>query len=170
MKSILFSILILSICSFSQETSQTKFEKQGVSLTYSKGWKITYEENLEDQGYYLSIEKDGLNSSGIITLSWINRELDLNNWITIYKNELRNDINFSNSNLRFAKESRDKFNTINTMSVKFTASIHGLKHEGIIHFFYENNKAFAIIKHEAIEDKTKNKDGFELIERSFTIK
>ena len=169
MKNFLISILILFTCSSCQETPQAKFEKDGISLTSPKGWKITDEGNIEDQGYFLSIEKDGLNSSGLITLSWVIGEFDLNEWIEIYKDELKNNLVYRNSNLSFSNEKQDKFNGITTTSLEYSVSLFGLKHEGIIHFFYENNKTFALLKQEAIEDKIKNKNGFELIERSFKI-
>lgn len=170
MKNFLILILILFACNSCQETPQTKFEMDGVSLTIPKGWKITDEENLDDQGYYLSIEKDGLNSSGLITLSWINGELDLNEWINIHKDEMKNNIIYKNSNLIFGDEIKNKFNDLNTTSLEFTASLLGLKHEGIINFFYEKEKTFSLLMQEAIEDKVKNKTGFELIERSLKIK
>lgn len=169
MKNYFIPILILFSYNSCQETPQAEFEKDGISLTSPKGWKITDEENLDDQGYYLSIEKDGPNSSGLITLSWVNGEIDLDKWKSIYKNELKSNIIYRNSNLRFAKENQDKFNDINTTSVVFTVSIFGLKHEGIIHFFYESDKTFALLKQEAFEDKIKNKNGFEFIEHSFKI-
>ena len=58
---------------------------------------------------------------------------------------------------------------MNTTSINFTDSLLGLKHEGIIHIFYEKEKTFSIFIQGAIEDKVKNKDGFKLIERSFKV-
>ena len=169
MKNLLVLIFIIFACYSCQETTHTKFEIDGVSLVSPKGWKITDEENLDDQGYYLSIEKEGLNSSGLITLSWINSELDLNDWINIHKDEMKNNIVYENANLIFGEESKNKFNDLNTTSIKFTVSLLGLKHEGIIHFFHEKEKNFSIFMQEAIEDKVKNKDGFEFIEKSFKV-
>ncbi len=169
MKNFKFLLLILFVYTSCQETPQAKFERDGISLTSPKGWNVSDEENIDNQGYYLSIEKDGLNSSGVITISWINNELDLNESINIYQNELRNNIISKNSNLTFENQKKNKFNEINTTSVNYTFSILGLKHEGILHFFYENDKSFVICKQEATEDNIKNKKGFESIEQSFKI-
>lgn len=169
MKNLLILLLIILTCISCQETPEEKFEKNGVSLISPKGWEITDRENLDNQGYYLSIEKDGINSSGIITLSWVNFELEIIEWINVHKDEMRNNFIYKNSNLVFKDIYENKFNQLNTTSIEFTVSILGIKHQGIIHFFHEKGKTFSLLIQEAIEDKKKNRNGFELIEQSFSI-
>ena len=169
MRSKVYLILILLISMSCKEASETKFAKDGISLTCPTGWKITEEENIENQGYYLSIEKDGLTSSGLFTLSWLSNRLDLYEWIDIYKEQLSSNIVYRNSNLTFGEPFESEFNNISSVAVKFNVSILGLKHEGIIHVFYGNDKTISILKQEAIEDKIKNEKGFEMIEKSLRI-
>jgi hypothetical protein len=45
-----------------------------------------------------------------------------------------------------------------------------VKHRGVINVFLENEKTYSIIKQEALEDISENKEGFDLIESSFNIK
>lgn len=170
MKKLIYSILILLVFVSCKDTPQTMFKKDGVFLTCPKGWKITDKDSLDGQGYYLSIEKAGLNSSGLITITWINNELDQNEWINSYKDGLRNNLIYKNSNLTFGDIIENQFNNINSTSVNFKVSILGVKHDGVIHVFSEKNKTFSILKQEAIEDKIKNIRGFELIEHSLKIK
>ena len=100
-KYLLISFLTITILTGCQESPETKFEKNGISFTCPTGWKITEEENLDNQGYYLSIEKDGFNSSGLLTVSWVNDSLDLNEWLEALMDGLKNDIIYKNSNLKF---------------------------------------------------------------------
>lgn len=100
-KYLLISFLTITILTGCQESPETKFEKNGISFTCPTGWKITEEENLDNQGYYLSIEKDGFNSSGLLTVSWVNDILDLNEWLEALMDGLKNDIIYKNSNLKF---------------------------------------------------------------------
>ncbi|WP_324025576.1 hypothetical protein QSV08_20675 [Maribacter sp. BPC-D8] len=158
--------LFLTSCS---ESKPAKFERDGVSITSPTGWGITDEENIDDLGYYLSVEKDGFDSSGIITITWVNGEMDLNEWVDIYKEELENNIIYKNSKLNFKSVAEGSFNDINSTSLKFTASILGLDHEGDIHFFYKGDKTFAILIQQATEDNATNKPGFDLIEKSFSV-
>ena len=141
----------------------------GVSLISPKGWKISDEHNVYGQGYFLSIVKDGWNSSGVMWLSWFVSELDLTELINNQKDVIKNNILYKNSNLIFGDEIENKFNDLTTISIAFNFSLIGLKHEGIIHVFYEKEKTFILLMQEVVEDKVKNETGFELIERSFKI-
>jgi len=76
---ILIASIFLFITSCS-ESKPAKFERDGVLITSPTGWEITDQESIDDQGYYLSIEKDGFDSSGIVTMTWINGEIDLGEW------------------------------------------------------------------------------------------
>jgi hypothetical protein len=148
---------------------KSKFQKNGVSLTCPHGWKITDEENFDDEGYYLSIEKNGFNSSGLITISWYYEILELENVMNVALEELRNSFIHKNSNLKLGDLHENKYNCIDTAAVKFNMSIIGLKHQGTIHVFHKEGKTFCINKQEAIEDKEKNKEGFKIIEQSFVV-
>ncbi len=170
MKKIISLLVILFVIASCEETPEITFEKDGVLVTSPRGWKITDEENFDDQGYYLSIEKDGFDSSGLVAITWIKSELDLIEWLNIIKDEMKDNLVYKNSNLSFGNQNKNKFNDINTTSVTFTSNILGLKHEGIIHVFHENGNTFEILLQEALEDKTDNKNGFELIEQSFKIR
>ena len=138
-------------------------------MTSPQGWKISDEENLDDQGYYLSIEKDGLESSGLFSLTWVYGEFELNDWIRVHKEEMKNNIIYRNSNLAFGGLHESKFNNLNTSSLEYTVSLLGVKHEGTFHFFHAQEKTFTVVIQEAIEDRADNRAGFEMIEQSFKV-
>lgn len=167
---IIYGLLLISVLSCKQETPEFKFEKEGVSFTCPAGWNISEEENIDDMGYYLSVEKDGFNSSGLVSITWVSDSLVLQDYIELYKDELRNNIIYKNSNLNFQPSKISEFNTISSNSAQFEVSILGLKHEGEIITFYGPNKTFVIFRQEAIEDRLKNHLGFEIIEKSFVTK
>ncbi len=152
-----------------QESPEFKFEKNGVSFTSPSGWAITEEESFEDGSYYLSIEKDGFDSSGIITITWVSDSLSLDDSIEIHKDELKSNIIYKNANLTFEPILNNKFNKISSHSSRFKFKLLGLKHEGILHSFHGGNRTYIILKQEAVEDKIKNKLGFKTIEESFII-
>lgn len=168
MRNILFLIIVLFISSC-QESPEAKFEKDGVSFISPEGWEVTEEENLDNEGYYLAIERDGFNSSGLITITWANYEIDLDEWLNVYVDDLKSNIIYKNSNISFSNVIESEFSEISTKTISFKVSIVGVKHEGVISAFYANNRTFSILKQEAIEDKLDNKKGFDLIEKSFKI-
>jgi len=147
----------------------SKFQKNGVSLTCPKGWKVTDEENFDDEGFYITIEKNGFNSSGLITITWYYEIIELDQVMDVAMEELQKSFIHKNSNLKFGELIENKFNFINTSFVNFNMSTIGLKHQGEIHVFHKEGKTFCINKQEAIEDKGKNSEGFKIIENSFVV-
>ena len=168
-RNLLIPLSILLTFSACQESPQEDFDKEGISIISLPGWKITDREDMDGEGYYLVIEKDGFNSSGLISLTWLNNELDLSNWISLHQDEMKSNFIYKNSDLSFTSVTQAQFNNIPTQSVSFTASILNIKHEGKLHVFYKNGKTFSVLRQEAIEDKPNNKKGFDLIEKSFQI-
>lgn len=148
---------------------KSKFQKNGVSLTCPHKWKITDEENFDDEGYYLSIEKNGFNSSGLITITWYYELLDLEEVMNVAIVELKKSFIHKNSNLILGELHQNKYNCIDTAAVNFSMSTIGLKHCGEIHVFHKEGKTFCINKQEAIEDKGKNTEGYKIIENSFVV-
>ena len=170
MKIILRSLLVTLLVSCSAaSSSEKKFEKSGISFTCPEGWEITGEENIDSSGYYLTIEREGFSSSGLMTISWVNDSVDLVDYLEIYKNEFQTNTVYKYTNLSFSAPMEIKFNGIDAMATKFTTSILGLEYEGIVYCFYGNDKTLSILKQEAIEDKSKNRDGFDSIEESFVV-
>jgi len=168
MKYILSSLFFFIVLISCNDTPEYKFNNNGVALTSPKGWSIVDEEGF-DTGYYLCIEKDGFNSSGVISFSWVNDSLNIEDYIENYKTEIKNNIVYKNSNLVFEPIIKNKFNNIESYSTKFKFSLLNLDHEGIIHSFIKEGKTYIIFKQEAIEDKNKNRLGFKEIEESFRI-
>lgn len=169
MKNILFTVLIFIVLTGCVESSETKFEKDGVTFTCPAGWKIVDEEAMDNKGYFISIEKDGFSSSGLFTMTYFYDSLDLPNFIEVYKDGFTEQFIYKNSNLSFEAPVRDEFNKYSSISSKYTVSILNVEHQGLIHVLHGNNKTIALIIQEAVEDKDNNRLGFDSIEQSFTL-
>lgn len=163
-------VLFLFLCSCSNPSPETKFDKGGVSFTCPQGWKIVDETNLDGAGYYMSIEKDGLNSSGLLSVSWVNDSIDLVYYMDIFKDELRNNFIYKNGNLKIQDLFETKFNGIDAIATNFTSTVLGLEHEGVIYCMYGSGKTIGLIKQQALEDSNVNKKGFGILEGSFLVK
>ncbi|MEP3208907.1 MAG: hypothetical protein ABJN95_06950 [Maribacter sp.] len=114
------------------------------------GYNSNNEEDVDGSGYYASVEKDGFDSNGLISISWVNGNLELREYLKLYQDALRNTIICKNSNLNFEPIAATEFNFINSKASKFNASFLGIKHQGILHTFHGKNKTFAILKQEGI--------------------
>ncbi len=165
---ILFVAILFCIATFScTESPEKKFSKNGISFTCPKGWIITEEEDYNNEGYYLSLEKEGITSSGLLTVTWINDSLDLYSYLEVFQTELKNNVIYKHTDLSFDPSIPGIFNSDTTLSTTYGVSILGVGHRGIIHAFYGKGKTIAILKQEALEDIKSNKIGFSKIEESF---
>ena len=162
---IVFLIVVASGCG--TQTPGGNFLRDGVSFAYPSGWSITEQEDLDGAGYYLSVEKSGFDASGLVTLTWINGILDLLEYLEIIQEEYKNQKLLNG--LEFQSVRDNSFNGIQSISCDFKFNTLGVKHSGVIYVFVKGENTYSIIKQGAIEDITKNKIGFELIEGTFKV-
>jgi uncharacterized RDD family membrane protein YckC len=52
-----------------------QFSYQGISFEYQDNWKVEKEELQQDLAYQINCEKKGINSSEIISITWLNMEM-----------------------------------------------------------------------------------------------
>lgn len=65
-------VFLVEIAGCANQKPRENFFKDGVSFTCPSNWSVTEQEDLDGVGYYLSVEKTGLNASGLLTITWIN--------------------------------------------------------------------------------------------------
>ncbi len=169
MRFFLAMVLVVVMFSCSSESPETKFSKDGISLTCPKGWKVTGEEDIDGQGYYVTIERDGFNSSGLFIVTWVTGEYEREAYMEVYKSELQNNVIYKHSDLVFREDYEGTFSGIESVANDYTASVVGLDHDGVIHIFYGAGKTIAIMKQQATEDQKENADGFKALEESFAV-
>lgn len=147
---------------------EQRFESEFFSFNYPKDWKITDSEEIEKGIYYVSVEKVGFDSSGLITIVSFDELIDLDEMVMMNIEELKN--NPSIGNLNFESISNSNFNKTKSRSSSFKFSALGIKHIGLVYAFNGNNSSYVLLKQGAIEDTNKNNEGFTTIEKSFEIK
>ncbi|MBN1759587.1 MAG: hypothetical protein JW863_14770 [Chitinispirillaceae bacterium] len=165
-KTIIAAILV-SISSCGSKSNGGDFVKDNVSFSYASGWSITEQEDYGESGYYLSVEKKGFDESGLMTVTWINAIRDSMDYLEIIQQEYRKQKLLKN--LEFAPIRKSTFNGMPSLSCDFKFKTIGVGHNGTIYVFLKGGKTYSIIRQEALEDVSKNKEGFELLESSFKV-
>jgi hypothetical protein len=149
---------------------EEKFDKAGISFTIPAEWKITDEEDLEGQGYYLACEKEGANSSGLVTVTTLNGKKDLEETATGYAEGLKENFTAKNAPPKMSAAKTASFNGIPCQQIDYSMTLISIPHEGRIYSFYCGNKTVTVLVQEAVEDKNVNKPGIEKIISSFSCK
>lgn len=166
----LFCLLLIPFLFIScLDSPEKEIVKEGLTFTLPAGWKMVNDDIIEGQGHFIALEKRGFSSSGLIAITWINEIIDLDNWLELYMDALGDNIIYKNSNLTYDEPRKGEYNGIETTSVNFTVKIIGIGHQGVIHAFYGNARAYIILQQEAVADNYKNKNGFETFEKSFDL-
>jgi hypothetical protein len=167
MKIVVSSLLLLLLVTACQSTPPQKFAKRGVSFTCPESWKITEQEAQSDGGYYLAMEKDGIDASGLVAITWVTDSMDLDLWLEGYVSGLANNAIYKNANLVLEDPVETTYNGIYAKAQSFTCSILTVGHRATIYSLHGKNKTICIMKQEATEDISENAEGFEAIEKSF---
>jgi hypothetical protein len=162
-------VLLLFVAVSCKESPQKQYAKDGVSFTCPKGWKIDKYRKMENGAHLLTIVKGGFSSSGLININWINSEVEPGAWLDAYQKELRKNVIYKNSNLKFGPKHSGQFSYFQTNAIDFEVKLLGIKYYGIIQEFVTKNKSFAILKQQALKDTAENRPGFKTIEASFAV-
>jgi len=163
--------LLILFVSFSllscKEEQSHPFSQDGVSFMCPGDWKITEEENFDDLGYYVSVEKNGFDASGLVIFVWIKDRLDLDDHLLENQVALQEDIIYQNTNLTFSPTKADTFNGIPSRSSQYTFNMMTVKHQGTMHAFHSAERTYYMLQQGALEDLKENNIGFTTLETSF---
>lgn len=159
----LFTILLLA-CKNGDKDEILEYSIDGVSINYSSDW-ILESEDLDGEGYYISIEKKGLDSSGLYQLYWVNGIENPEALLEDQKREFSNEPVFSG--IRFSDNYTTYYNKFDAISSEYKVAL--LEIEGQITAFINNNKGFVIITQQDYDSDSENKEGFDIIEKSFSV-
>ena len=147
---------------------ENRFESEIFSFDFPEDWSITDSQEIEKGIYYVAVEKNGFDSSGLMTIISFEELIDLDGSIIMNIEKLQNNPMVKNLNFESIKD--NKFNGITARSTRFNFKTMGIKHEGLIYAFSSTNNSIVILPQEAEEDKKVNSQGFDMIERTFEIK
>lgn len=169
MKKVFQVLIIPFLLSFAPPYGEV-FNKSGVYFKVPDGWKITDEEDFDGKGYYLSCEKNGANSSGLVTVSWVNDSTDLTSTAENYAAELKKNYILKTANPIMKPVKQTTFNGKKAMAIAYMMTLANLPHEGHIYSFYGNHKTITVMMQEALEDHAENRAGFEEITKTLASK
>ncbi|MGD1844741.1 MAG: hypothetical protein ACFB10_05045 [Salibacteraceae bacterium] len=142
------------------------FRKDGVEITVPSKWKISKEAE-HPEGYFVSFERKGFGSSGLVTLRWFNNQKDLKSMASNHREQLIGAYQRLKANPQMGLVSRGLFKEHPTQEFTYSMSLIGVGHRGGSYFFNACGKTFNITYQGADEDAAKNEEGLTSIPQSF---
>ena len=158
-----FLLLGMGACT---EQKATHVDMYGISFDCPPGWKIS---ETEDYGAakYISIEKKGSTSSGIVAMAFTEEDFELDEYLQIFQKSLLDQEKIQD--LVFQQVKETYYGKYKGIVSPYTFVVMSMKHAGEIYAFYENGITMCIIHQGATEDHKVNHPGFEIIMESLRL-
>ncbi len=165
----LFAVCALTMAGCGAAPDKT-YDRNGIAFSYPADWRVTEEEDYGDGGYYLCVEKNGFDSSGLVMITCLDREYSSPE---VYTDALL-------ENLREKPQFEDivvtpavagTYGNYPAQVVTYTMSVMGIMpHTGSVWLFETEDVFVAVVEQQADKDNVENAKGFGTIEGTLTIK
>lgn len=161
----LFMVIFVSCGNYDPGPDQ-HFSDYGLTFDFAGDWSIT-EQEVFDGGFYLSCERKGMKSSGLVTISYIGFIMEEIDMISLIQNEMKSNPLYQSSDLIFVNQMDTLFNGYRCLQSDYEVGVMGIPHRGSIYCFITCEKTFSVLFQEAIEDEDVNSYGFDKVRYSF---
>lgn len=147
-----------------------KFDKDGIQFDYPENWNATEEGDITPGGRMITVEKSGMDESGIVLISSVNTEMEPAAMVQRQLDIFREQFKTTASNIQAGSISTANYGSYQGSTAKMTADLLGLKHTTNVYSFSKNGKTYIISEQGADEDSGKNAEGFEMVKKTFAVK
>jgi len=144
--------------------------RDGISFSILDSWKTIANDSIGDKGYYFSAERSGKHSTGLITVTWINKIEDPLKMIEIHQQSMKSANIYRNPGIEFSLVEELNFAGHKVKSCRYVTLVKDQKLEGIIYCFNSPNKTITIFLQSGLEDHKRNQQAFELLQSTFNCR
>lgn len=130
--------------SFNKNVNKISFSYQGISFDYPDNWKVAKEELQQDLAYQINCEKKGINSAEIISITWLNMEMEPREMIQNAIEGMKEEPTHKNSNVKPILTT--VYKDFDAVKSDYDLILFGEKFYGRIISFNTNGKTILILK------------------------
>lgn len=142
------------------------FSRSGVYFSYPAGWATSGLELVDSTACTINCEKQGFNTSGLVSISWFNDSLSLREIQGLFREQLRESVIYKTADIKFQPEQPGRYGRYSGYVCHYKFELLSQPHLGTIHTFWDNGRTFAILSQQATEDTTTNRPGLRRIAQS----
>ncbi len=150
---------------YNNSVQNLPFSYQGISFEYPDNWKVEKEELQQDLAYQINCEKKGINSSEIISITWINMEMEPREMIQNTIEGMKEEPTHKNSNVKPIYTT--VYKGLDAVKSDFDLVLFGEKYFGRIISFNSDGKTILILKQS--DNINKLDSEFKIVENSLRI-
>lgn len=166
-------LFVISACTSSGSKPQGKpkpFNQGNLSFSIPADWHITDKEYDPEGIYYLSLEKKGLDESGIVTINWFDYQIGREFMLDVFREQMESEKIYQLSKIKFGETFESAYNGYESLQLDYTCSILGVDHSGSLIAFETDSTSVGLMIQEADEDNADNEPGFKTIQSSLKVK
>ena len=141
--------------------------RDGLSFSIPEHWQIIANDSLGHGAYYFSAEKTGKNSTGLISIAWINRIESVQKTIETHQKNMAEANVYRNSGIEFSILTATRISGYKVEKCLFTSIVNGQKINGEIYCFNTGEKTITVFFQSGILDQKLNDKAFELFKLTF---
>lgn len=152
------------------KSKELPYLRDGISFSIAEGWKMITNDSIGNQAYYFSAERTGTKATGLITVTWANKEEDPNKAIIAQQENMKNSNLYRNPGIEFSMTVPDKLAGQNVLRCEYATIVKGQKLEGTIYCLNCSRKTVIIFFQTGLDDHNKNQKGFELFQKTYNCR
>jgi hypothetical protein len=146
------------------------YMKDGISFSLAKGWNVISNDSIGNNAWYFSAERGGPKSTGLITVTWLNKVENPRETIILHQRTMKASNIYRNPGIEFTAVTEDTFATFKVWSCQYTTIVKGEKIEGLIYCFNSSEKTITLFFQSGISDKKMNQKALGLIKITFNCR
>ena len=158
--------LLISSCSREPEA---EIELDFIAFTKPHGWNMEEIDLKTDAHESLMVRKQGMFSSGFITIMYADEQIDGTDWILQHRNNLNQSDSFNLTEDNFRLTGAGQYGPYETVSASFTQQYAGAEYMGKMYAFEDGGTSVLIMEAGSVIDEDINEPEFEIIRESFRI-
>ncbi len=152
------------------KSKEFPYLRDGISFSLSDDWKITSNDSIGNNAWYFSAERIGPKSTGLITITWINKVEDPKETITLHQRTMKSANIYRNPGIEFTLVGEENFAGQKAESCRYSTIVKDQKLEGVIYCLNSSQKTITIFFQSGPDDTKLNQKAFELIQQTFNCR
>lgn len=149
---------------------ETPYLRDGISFSVADGWKIIANDSIGDNAYYFSTERTGPKSTGLITVTWVNKVENPKKTMIIHQQTMKSANMYRNPGIEFTEVIPGHFAGLKVESCRYVTVVKEQKIEGVIYCFNSSKKTITLFFQTGLSDQKINQIAFDLVGQTFNCR
>lgn len=166
---LILALGIVFLISGCRQEPKEHVQRDYVSFIKPHGWILQDITDQNDNFDTVLLRKQGMFSSGFVTITSINEELEPESWLKTHSDALAEQDVFTFTDETFSYTGASEYAGFPAESAEFTQIYFGAEYEGVMYAFTQSGHSVLVLEAGTTADRKVNKAGFRIVSESLRI-